>query len=424
MPTQFDTGFLVGLLVGEGHFGGDGRQAQVTLRMHVRHEAIFRWLERTFPGGRLYGPYHHGGRDYLQWMARGPYLRDELVPLLDRWLSPDLDRHSFERFELMKARYPRAVADPAAPGPAGSSGSRATSAPATSADDGFADLFTQLREAWPPQAQELSGSPTPPRLCGGPRRKTLLCCLLLRRLLHRCGRIHDLHDPFQVIDGGELDDDLPLTLAQFHLDPGLEQVGEAISQVTETGCGRRLGAGACRAARRGIVRTDRDDLFDGTDRQALGYDPAGQALLRFGSLQAEQGPGVAGTEHARRYPLLDRRRQVQQAQGVADVRSGAAYLARQFLMGSTEIVKELLVRSGLFERIELLPVQVLDQGVPEELVVLGLLDDRADLGQPGSLAGPPPPLAHDELIPAGARRTDDHRLQQADLPDRLRQLAA
>ena len=77
MPTQFDVGFLVGLLVGEGHFGGDGRQAQVTLRMHVRHEAIFRWLERTFPGGRLYGPYHHGGRDYLQWMARGPYLRDD-----------------------------------------------------------------------------------------------------------------------------------------------------------------------------------------------------------------------------------------------------------------------------------------------------------------------------------------------------------
>jgi hypothetical protein len=160
MPTQFDIGFLVGLLVGEGHFGGDGRQAQVTLRMHVRHEAIFRWLERTFPGGRLYGPYHHGGRDYLQWMARGAYLRDELVPLLDRWLSPDLDRHSFDRFQLMKARYPQA-ADPAAPGePAGPSGSRGTS-PATLAagapspgkpvpsPDPLADLFTQLRETWP-----------------------------------------------------------------------------------------------------------------------------------------------------------------------------------------------------------------------------------------------------------------------------------
>jgi hypothetical protein len=49
MPTQFDVGFLVGRLVGEGHFGAGRRQAQATLRMHVRHEAIFRWLERTFP---------------------------------------------------------------------------------------------------------------------------------------------------------------------------------------------------------------------------------------------------------------------------------------------------------------------------------------------------------------------------------------
>src|SRR5436305_13581536 len=115
MPTQFDAGFLVGLLVGEGHFGGDGRQAQVTLRMHVRHEAIFRWLERTFPGGRLYGPYHHGGRDYLQRMARGAYLRDELVPLLDRWLLPDLDRQSLARLQLLKARVPQPVNVPADP---------------------------------------------------------------------------------------------------------------------------------------------------------------------------------------------------------------------------------------------------------------------------------------------------------------------
>jgi len=86
MPTQFDFGYLVGLLVGEGHFGGDGRQPHVTLRMHVRHEAIFDWLQQTFPGGRVYGPYHHGGRDYLQWMARGAFLRDELAPVLDRTL--------------------------------------------------------------------------------------------------------------------------------------------------------------------------------------------------------------------------------------------------------------------------------------------------------------------------------------------------
>ncbi len=116
MPTQFDFGFLAGLLVGEGHFGGDGRQPHVTLRMHVRHEAIFQWLERTFPGGRVYGPYNHGGRHYLQWMARGPFLRDELVPMLDQFLSPSLDRHSFDRYELMKARYPQLASGLAAPG--------------------------------------------------------------------------------------------------------------------------------------------------------------------------------------------------------------------------------------------------------------------------------------------------------------------
>ncbi len=151
MPTQFDHGFLVGLLVGEGHFGGDGRQAQVTLRMHVRHEAIFRWLERIFPGGRLYGPYHHGGRDYLQWMARGPFLRDELVPILDRWLSPDLDRHSFDRFQLMKARYLREAGNPLAPaGPAEPPDARpAASAAPASGSGTFADLFAELREAWP-----------------------------------------------------------------------------------------------------------------------------------------------------------------------------------------------------------------------------------------------------------------------------------
>jgi hypothetical protein len=102
---DFEAGFLLGVLVGEGHFGGDGRQPQVTLRMHTDHEALFRWLVERVPGSRLYGPYHHGGRSYYQWMARGACLRDTLLPLLSARLTPDLDQRTWRRFQRMRADY-------------------------------------------------------------------------------------------------------------------------------------------------------------------------------------------------------------------------------------------------------------------------------------------------------------------------------
>ncbi len=103
--SDFEIGLLVGILVGEGHFGGDGRQPQVTLRMHTDHEALFHWLQKTLPRGRLYGPYHHAGRSYYQWMARGSFLREDLVPILDRHLTPEIDGKAFRRFQEMKERY-------------------------------------------------------------------------------------------------------------------------------------------------------------------------------------------------------------------------------------------------------------------------------------------------------------------------------
>ncbi len=101
---EFEAGLLFGLLVGEGHFGGDGRQPQITLRMHVRHEELFRWLERSFPEAKLYGPYNHGGREYFQWMARGRFLREVLVPFLAA-RRPWMDAYVASRFDVMCERY-------------------------------------------------------------------------------------------------------------------------------------------------------------------------------------------------------------------------------------------------------------------------------------------------------------------------------
>lgn len=103
--SEFDRGFLVGLLVGEGSFGGDGKQPQVTLRMHTRHESLFRWLTARLPRSRLYGPYHHGGRSYFQWMARGRGLVEDLLPVLERHLTSDLDAYAAQRLADMITKY-------------------------------------------------------------------------------------------------------------------------------------------------------------------------------------------------------------------------------------------------------------------------------------------------------------------------------
>jgi hypothetical protein len=110
MSTERDRGLLAGLLLSAGSFGGDGKQPQVTLRMHIRHEQLLRWVTDQVAGSRLYGPYHHGGRSYFQWMARGDALVHELLPLLEETLQPDLDPPAYERLRDMVDRYAEAIA--------------------------------------------------------------------------------------------------------------------------------------------------------------------------------------------------------------------------------------------------------------------------------------------------------------------------
>ena len=102
---HFSLGFILGILIGEGHFGGDGKQPQITLRMHTRHETLFRWLVEKVPGSKLYGPYHHGGRSYYQWMARGEALKQHLLPLLKDLPLSSMDGHATQRLNDMLSKY-------------------------------------------------------------------------------------------------------------------------------------------------------------------------------------------------------------------------------------------------------------------------------------------------------------------------------
>ena len=102
---QFERGVCLGLVVAHGHFGGDRRHPHIVLKMHVRHEPMLRWLQSLVVGSRLYGPYHHGGRDYFQLMFRGRALRDSIIPLLESTEWKYVDPHTYARYEQMKKRY-------------------------------------------------------------------------------------------------------------------------------------------------------------------------------------------------------------------------------------------------------------------------------------------------------------------------------
>ena len=102
---EVEKGFLIGLLVGEGHFGGDGAQGHISLRKHVRHASLLNWVKERIPGSRLYGPYTHSGRNYHQLMVRGDSLHHFLIPLLKSLPWKNIDPYTYERFSAMLEKY-------------------------------------------------------------------------------------------------------------------------------------------------------------------------------------------------------------------------------------------------------------------------------------------------------------------------------
>jgi hypothetical protein len=103
--SDFEKGVILGLLIAEGHFGGDGRQPHVTLKMHVRRERLLRWINNRVRWSRLFGPYLHSGRHYFQLMFRGPAITQSLGPMLRSLPWAEIDDHSLGRFEKMIADY-------------------------------------------------------------------------------------------------------------------------------------------------------------------------------------------------------------------------------------------------------------------------------------------------------------------------------
>ena len=146
------------------------------------------------------------------------------------------------------------------------------------------------------------------------------------RRVASCGAI-TRDDALQVVDRGELDGDLALAPAEVDPDPGVEARRTACRPARPT-------AGAVirwrGARRRGLLArrarcwcSATSSSVARTDRPSATIRPASSSCASASS-SAEQRPGVPGGQHAGGDPALHRHRQVQQPDGVADLRAAAA----------------------------------------------------------------------------------------------------
>ena len=121
---------------------------------------------------------------------------------------------------------------------------------------------------------------------------------------------------------------------------------------------------------------------------------------------------MAFAEPAVRDRLLDAGRKLEQAEGVRDRRSGPPDARRDLVLAEAELVDQLAVRFRGLERIEILALEVLDEGELELVAVGELADDRGDAFETGRLRSPEPALPGDELV-AVDRLGDEDRLEDA-----------
>ncbi|MEX2154778.1 MAG: hypothetical protein WD825_15660 [Gemmatimonadaceae bacterium] len=90
----------MGLIAGVGSFTGDRQQPSLEIRMHRRDIEPLEHVQRVL-GGRIFGPYAHGGRHLYVYMLRGRELKSAL-PVIQEHLPSSWKR---VQFEAWRAKY-------------------------------------------------------------------------------------------------------------------------------------------------------------------------------------------------------------------------------------------------------------------------------------------------------------------------------
>ena len=112
--------------------------------------------------------------------------------------------------------------------------------------------------------------------------------------------------------------------------------------------------------------------------------------------------------------------EIEKADRIRDRGTVFADALGDFLLLQTKFLGQSRISLGLFERIEILALEVLDQGHLEHVAVRGIAHDHRHLRQLQLGRGPPAALAGDELVFA-VDETHDERLDHPVFADRIDQ---
>ena len=145
-------------------------------------------------------------------------------------------------------------------------------------------------------------------------------------------------------------------------------------------------------------------------------------LLIVEAGQSDQRPRMAGAERTARHRRLKCGTSTQQPHRLGNRDAVSAEPGRDLLLGQVELVGEEADARRLFNRVQVLPLQVLDQAEDQPSCLVRLIaHQRRHPLQPRQARRAPATLSRQQLVTVG-QPAHEHRLQQPVQPDRVGQL--
>jgi hypothetical protein len=198
-------------------------------------------------------------------------------------------------------------------------------------------------------------------------------------------------------------------------DPRGQGVGEFLFQAHQVEILGPLG----RRRRRGVGALDQ--MLGLAHGVAARGDLLAQADL-LQRLDAEQGPCMPHVDASGHQQVLDRLRKLQQPQQIGRGAARAADGLRRLLVGEGKLGDQPLHALRLFQGVEVLALDVLDERHGQRRLIGNVLDDHRHRGEPGHLRRTKTPLSGDDLELLRGQRAHQDRLDDALLADGLGQL--